>query len=80
MRAAVVVGTAGEEGAAGAHDYASLAHRIFASLQVGGAEEVYGAVAGVVGGGYMAGWGAAAAAAVAESTAVLAAGAVDHTD
>ena len=80
MRAAEVVGTAGEEGAAGAHDYASLAHRIFASLQVGGAEEVYGAVAGVVGDGYMAGWGAAAAAAVAESTAVLAAGAVDHTD
>jgi hypothetical protein len=79
MRAAEVVGTAGEEGAAGAHDYASLAHRIFASLQVGGVEEVYGAVAVVVGDGYMAGWGAVAAAVV-ESIAVLVVGAVDHTD
>jgi hypothetical protein len=55
MRAAEVVGTAGEEGAAGAHDYASLTHQIFASLQVGGVEEVYDAVAVVVADGYMAG-------------------------
>jgi hypothetical protein len=45
------VGTAEEEEAAGAHDYACLAHRIFASSQVGGAEGVYGEVAVVVAGG-----------------------------
>ena len=76
-----MVGTEGEEGVAEAHDYASLAHRIFAALRVGGVEGVCGAVAAVVADGYMAGSGAAAAAAVvvAENTAVLVVAAVDHT-
>jgi hypothetical protein len=46
-----VVGTAGEEGAAEAHDYARLAHRTFASSREGGAEEAYGAAVVVVAGG-----------------------------
>jgi hypothetical protein len=44
-------GTAGEEGGAEAHDYASLAHRIFASLRAGDAEGVYDAVVVVEVGG-----------------------------
>ena len=81
LKAAEVAGTEGEEGVAEAHDYASLAHRIFAALRVGGVEGVCGAVAAVVADGYMAGSGAAAAAVVvvAENTAVLVVAAVDHT-
>ena len=76
-----MVETEGEEGVAEAHDYASLAHRIFAALRVGGVEGVCGAVAAVVADGYMAGSGAAAAAVVvvAENTAVPVVAVVDHT-
>ena len=49
------VGTEEGEGAAEAHDYASPAHRIFASLRVGGVEGVCGATVVVVGDDYMVG-------------------------
>jgi hypothetical protein len=45
------VGTAVEVGATEAHDYARLAHRIFASSRGGGAEGVCGAVVVAVAGG-----------------------------
>jgi len=48
LRAVEAAGTAEEEGVAEAHDYACLAHRIFASLRAGGAEGVYDAVVVVV--------------------------------
>jgi hypothetical protein len=48
LRVVEAAGTAGEEGAAEAHDYASLAHQIFASLRAEGAEVVYDAVVVVV--------------------------------
>jgi hypothetical protein len=55
LKAVEAVGTEGGEGAAEAHDYASLAHQIFASLRVGGVEGVCGAVVVVVADGDMAG-------------------------